>query len=165
MKKNQERALNAFAALESLPDGMLLEAEQALIAAEGGVIAPVKKPKPKGGFTRFVRSGWSVAATLSGIVALAVLILVLRAGKEPTVYPPPVQPAGSTIEMSTEGVNYTISTEQEHYLEGTGCITVVMTGKAKVKIISTPGGWHLERLTPEGAKAEGISYTEEMTFS
>ena len=42
MKKYQERALNAFAALESLPDGMLLEAEQALIAAEGGVITPVK---------------------------------------------------------------------------------------------------------------------------
>ena len=62
MKKNQERALNAFAALESLPDGMLLEAEQALIAVEGGVIAPVKKPKPKGGFARFMRSGWSVAA-------------------------------------------------------------------------------------------------------
>ena len=35
MKKDQERALNAFAAMESLPDGMLLEAEKALIAAEG----------------------------------------------------------------------------------------------------------------------------------
>ena len=80
MKKNQERALNAFAALESLPDGMLLEAEQALIAAEGGVIAPVKKPKPKGGFARFMRSGWSVAAMVS-VVVLAVLVFVIRAGQ------------------------------------------------------------------------------------
>lgn len=52
-----EVALNTFAAPESLPNGMLPEAEQALIAAEGGVIAPVKKPKPKGGFVRFMSSG------------------------------------------------------------------------------------------------------------
>ena len=52
-----EVALNAFAAPEFLPDGMLPEAEQALIAAEGGVIAPVKKPKPKGGLARFMSSG------------------------------------------------------------------------------------------------------------
>ena len=50
-----EVALNTFAAPEFLPDGMLPEAEQALIAAEGGVIAPVKKPK--GGFARFMSSG------------------------------------------------------------------------------------------------------------
>lgn len=164
MKKNQERALNAFAALESLPDGMLLEAEQALIAAEGGVIAPVKKPK--GGFARFMRSGWSVAATLSGIVALAVLILVLRAGKEPTVYPPPVQPAGGcTIEMSDRGVNFTIATEVENYPDGTNRITVIMTGKVKGKPIATIGGWHLERLTDDGAEVEAVSYTEVVTIS
>ena len=158
MKKNQERALNAFAALESLPDGMLLEAEQALIAAEGGVIAPVKKPKPKGGFARFMRSGWSVAATLSGIVALAVLILVLRAGKEPTVYPPPVQPAGSTIEMSNHGVNFTIATELENYPDGTDLIKVVMTGKVKGEPFSGFNGWHLERIAEEGCEFIPISY-------
>ena len=163
MKKDQERALNAFAALESLPDGMLLEAEKALIAAEGGVIAPVKKPKPKGGFPRFVRSGWSVAATLSGIVALAVLILVLRAGKEPTVYPPtvyppPVQPAGSTIEMSDRGVNFTIATELENYPDGTDLIKVVMTGKVKGEPFSGFNGWHLERITEEGCEFIPISY-------
>ena len=158
MKKNQERALNAFAALESLPDGMLLEAEQALIAAEGGVIAPVKKPKPKGGFARFMRSGWSVAALLSGIVALAVLILVLRAGKEPTVYPPPVQPAGSTIEMSDHGVNFTIATELENYPDGTDLIKVVMTGKVKGESFSGFNGWHLERITEEGCEFIPISY-------
>ena len=147
MKKNQERALNAFAAMESLPDSMLLEAEQALIAAEGGGIVAVKKPK--GGFARFMRSGWSVAALLSGIVALAVLILVLRAGKEPTVYPPPVQPAGSTIEMSDHGVNFTIATELENYPDGTDLIKVVMTGKVKGEPFSGFNGWHLERITEE----------------
>lgn len=162
MKKHQERALNAFAALESLPDGMLLEAEQALIAAEGGVIAPVKKPK--GGFARFMSSGWTAAA-ISCIVALGVLIFIVRAGREAPAYQPPVKPAGSTIEMATEGADFTISTEVENYPNGVGSITVVMTGRVKGKTITAMGGWHLERLTPEGAVAETVYYTEEVTIS
>ena len=164
MKKHQERALNAFAALESLPDGMLLEAEQALIAAEGGVITPVKKPKPKGGFARIMSSGWTAAA-ISCIVALGVLIFIIRAGREAPAYPPPVKPAGSTIEMATEGADFTISTEVENYPNGVGSITVVMTGRVKGKTITAMGGWHLERLTPEGAVAETVYYTEEVTIS
>lgn len=162
MKKHQERALNAFAALESLPDGMLLEAEQALIAAEGGVITPVKKPK--GGFARIMSSGWTAAA-ISCIVALGVLIFIVRAGREAPAYQPPVKPAGSTIEMATEGADFTISTEVENYPDGVGSITVVMTGRVKGKTITAMGGWHLERLTPEGAVAETVYYTEEVTIS
>ena len=162
MKKHQERALNAFAALESLPDSMLLEAEQALIAAEGGVITPVKKPK--GGFARIMSSGWTAAA-ISCIVALGVLIFIVRAGREAPAYQPPVKPAGSTIEMATEGADFTISTEVENYPDGVGSITVVMTGRVKGKTITAMGGWHLERLTPEGAVAETVYYTEEVTIS
>ena len=162
MKKNQERALNAFAAMESLPDSMLLEAENALIAAEGGVIAPVKKPK--GGFARFMSSGWTAAA-ISCIVALGVLIFIVRAGREAPTYQPPVKPAGSTIEMSDRGVNFTISTEVENYPDGTNRITVIMTGKVKGKPIATIGGWHLERLTDDGAEVEAVSYTEVVTIS
>lgn len=162
MKKDQERALNAFAAMESLPDGMLLEAENALIAAEGGVIAPVKKPKS--GFARFMSSGWTAAA-ISCIVALGVLIFIVRAGREAPTYQPPVKPAGSTIEMSDHGVNFTISTEVENYPDGTNRITVIMTGKVKGKPIATIGGWHLERLTDDGAEVEAVSYTEEVTIS
>ena len=159
MKKNQERALNAFAALESLPDGMLLEAEQALIAAEGGVIAPVKKPKPKGGFARFMRSGWSVAAMVS-VVVLAVLVFVIRAGHTATVtYEPPQMPAGGcTIEMSDHGVNFTIATELENYPDGTDLIKVVMTGKVKGEPFSGFNGWHLERITEEGCEFVPISF-------
>ena len=164
MKKDQERALNAFAAMESLPDSMLLEAEKALIAAEGGVIAPVKKPKSKGAFARFMSSGWT-AAVLSGIVALAVLILVLRAGREPTAYPPPVQPAGSSITMSDHGADFTLSMELEDYPDGTNRLTVVMTAKSPGKRISSRGGWYLERITEEGAEPETIYYTEEVTIS
>ena len=162
MKKNQERALNAFTAMESLPDSMLLEAENSLIAAEGGVIAPVKKPN--GGFARFMRSGWTAAA-ISCIVALGVLIFIVRAGREAPTYQPPVKPAGSTIEMSDHGVNFTISTEVENYPDGTNRITVVMTGKVKGKPIATIGGWHLERLTDDGAEVEAVSYTEMVTIS
>ena len=162
MKKHQERALNAFAAMESLPDSMLLEAENALIAAEGGVIAPVKKPKS--GFARFMSSGWTAAA-ISCIVALGVLVFIVRAGREAPTYQPPVKPAGSTIEMSDRGVNFTISTEVENYPDGTNRITVIMTGKVKGKPIATIGGWHLERLTDDGAEVEAVSYTEEVTIS
>ena len=162
MKKHQERALNAFAAMESLPDSMLLEAENALIAAEGGVIAPVKKPK--GGFARFMSSGWTAAA-ISCIVALGVLIFIVRAGREAPAYQPPVKPAGSTIEMATEGADFTISTEVENYPDGTNRITVIMTGKVKGKPIATIGGWHLERLTDDGAEVEAVSYTEVVTIS
>lgn len=164
MKKDQERALNAFAAMESLPDSMLLEAEKALVAAEGGVIAPVKKPKPKGGFARFMSSGWTAAA-ISCIVALGVLIFIVRAGREAPTYQPPVKPAGSTIEMSDHGVNFTIATELENYPDGTNRITVIMTGKVKGKPIATIGGWHLERLTDDGAEVEAVSYTEVVTIS
>ena len=164
MKKDQERALNAFAAMESLPDSMLLEAEKALIAAEGGVIAPVKKPKSKGGFARFMSSGWT-AAVLSGIVALAVLILVLRAGREPTAYPPPVQPAGRSITMSDHGADFTLSMEMEEYPDGTNRLTVVMTARSPGKRISSRGDWYLERITEEGAEPETVYYTEEVTIS
>ena len=161
-ESKETRALNAFAAMSRIPDDYVLAAEQMLQEAEAGIARP---QKPEGRFRRFLNSGWG-AAMISGIVALAVLAFIIHAGvNPPATYEPPVKPAGSTIEMSTEGVNFTISTEQKQYPEGKGCITVIMTGKVKGEIISTPGGWHLERLTPEGAKAEEISYTEEMTFS
>lgn len=161
-ESKETRALNAFAAMSRIPDDYVLAAEQMLEEAEAGISRP---QKPEGRFRRFLNSGWG-AAMISGIVALAVLAFIIHAGvNPPATYEPPVKPAGSTIEMSTEGVNFTISTEQKQYPEGKGCITVIMTGKVKGEIISTPGGWHLERLTPEGAKAEEISYTEEMAFS
>ena len=173
MKKNQERALNAFAAMDTLPESMVLEAENALIAAEGGRLAPKRmksagllpsEKKRSGRLGDSTRSGWC-AAVLSGIVAIAVLILVLRAGKEPTVYPPPKQPAGSSITMSDHGADFTLSMEQEDYPDGTNRFTVILTGKTKGKAISMHGGWHLERLTPEGAEAVEISYTEEALIS
>ena len=87
MKKDQERALNAFAAMDTLPESMVLEAENALIAAEGGIVPKGTKSvtllppeKKRGGrLGDRSRSGWYAAAR-SGIVAIAGLILVLRAG-------------------------------------------------------------------------------------
>ena len=161
MKKHQTRALNAFAAMDALPDGMVLDAEKALLEAEAGIAVPAK---PQNGFKRFLNSGWG-AAVISGLVALGVLIFIIRAGREPATYEPPVKPAGSTIEMATEGADFTISTEVENYPDGVGSITVVMTGRVKGKTITAMGGWHLERLTPEGAVAETVYYTEEVIIS
>ena len=162
MKKDLNRALNTFAAMDTLPESMVLEAEKALIAAEGGVIAPVKKPK--GGFALFMQSGWC-AAMLSGIVALAVLIFIVRAGQEPPTYQPPVKPAGCTIEMADEGADFTLSMEQESYPDGTNRFTVILTARSPGKRISSMGGWHLERLTEDGAEVMEISYTEDALIS
>lgn len=158
MKKNTNRALNLFSAMDALPDSMVLEAEQALMEAEGGMVTPIKKPQS--GFGRFLNSGWG-AAVISGIVAIGVLIFIIRAGQNTTVtYEPPQKPAGGcTIEMGKEGVNYTLSMEQASYAEGTTGITVILTGRNKGEEITTAGGgWHLERLTENGAEAVEILY-------
>ena len=163
MKKDLNRALNAFASLDTLPEHMILEAENALIAAEGGVIAPVKKPKS--GFASFMNSGW-YAAVLSGIVAIGVLLFIVRAGHNaPVSYEPPVKPAGCTIEMAEEGADFTLSMEQESYPDGTNRLTVILTARSPGKRISAMGGWHMERLTEDGAEVMEISYTEEALIS
>lgn len=158
MKKDLTRALNAFDAMEALPDDLILDAERALTAAESGF--SLTPSKPESGFRRFLNSGWGVAA-VAGIVSVIVLIIMIRAGKEPPTYEPPVKPAGSTLEMSAEGADFTLSMEQESYDEGVNRITVIMTGKAPGESISMLHGWHLERLTEEGAEVVEIYYTEE----
>lgn len=160
MKKDLNRALNAFAAMEALPDSLVLDAEKALLEAEAGIAVA----KPRSGFKRFLNSGWG-AAVISGIVAIGVLIFIVRAGREAPVYEPPVKHAGSTIEMSAEGADFTLSMEQGSYDEGANRITVVMTGKTKGESISMLNAWHLERLTAEGAEVVGITYTEEVIES
>ena len=108
--RKQTRALNTFAAMSRIPDDYILAAEQMLYEAEAGIARPAK---PEGRFRRFLNSGWG-AAVISGIVALSVLAFIIYAGVNPPgTYEPPVKPAGSTIEMSNHGVNFTISTEQE----------------------------------------------------
>lgn len=172
MKKDLNRALNTFAALDSLPESMILEAENALITAEGGMIAPkgmktvglLPPKKKRGGFGGFLRSGWC-AAVLSGIVAIGVLLFIVRAGQEPPTYQPPVKPAGCTIEMAKEGADFTLSMEQERYPDGTNRLTVIMTARSPGKRISAMGGWHLERLTEDGAEVVSTYYTEEVTVS
>ena len=162
MKKDLNRALNAFAAMDSLPEGMIAEAENALITAEGRLAPPVKRPT--GGLARFLRSGWC-AAVLSGIVAIGVLLFIVRAGREAPTYQPPVKPAGCTIEMADEGADFTLSMEQESYPDGTNRFTVIMTARSPGKRISMWGGWHLERLTEDGAEVVEISFTEDALIS
>ncbi len=161
MKQENQRALNAFAALNALPDDLILNAERALTEAETGIAIA---PKPQGRFARFLNSGWGVAA-IAGIVSIIVLVIMIRAGKEPAPYEPPVKPAGSTIEMSSEGASFTISTETANYPEGTNRFTVVLTGKVKGEAISVCGGWHLERLTDNGAEAVEFFYTDDALVS
>lgn len=157
----ETRALAAFAAMSRIPDDYVLAAEQMLIEAEAGISRP---PKPMGGFRRFLNSGWG-AAVISGLVALAVLIFIIQAGVNPPgVNPPPTPPAGSTIEMSNEGVNYILSTELENYPEGTDCIAAVITGKNPGETVYQPAAWKLERLTASGVSPVGLSYTEEAGY-
>ncbi len=153
-ESTKNRALNLFAAMGTIPDEYVTSAEEALYEAEAGIYRPAK---PMGPFRRFLNSGWG-AAVISGIVALTVLFLIIRAGQHPPTYQPPAPPSGSTIEMSDEGVNFTIATEQASYPEGINRFTVVMTGKTKGEKIAYADNWHLERLTDGGAEAVGGLY-------
>lgn len=157
-ESTKDRALNVFIAMGTIPDSYVTAAENTLYEAEAGIRRPVR---PMGPVRRFLNSGWG-AAVISGIVALTVLLLIIHAGQNPpTNYPPPVPPAGSSIEMSDEGVNFTIATEQASYPEGMNRFTVIMTGKTKGEKIAMLNAWYLERLTDKGAEAVSISYTEE----
>ena len=157
----KNRALNVFDAMGTLPDEYILSAEEALYEAEAG---RHRAARPAGPFRRFLNSGWG-AAVISGIVALTVLILIIRAGQEPPVHGPNQPPLGSSITISEEGADFTIATEEDCYLPNTNRITVVMTGVTPGKAISMTNAWYLEWLTDKGAKAVEIYYTEEAIIS
>ena len=156
-ESTKRRALNVFAAMGTIPDAYVTAAEDALYEAEAGIRRPVR---PIGPVRRFLNSGWG-AAVISGIVALTVLFLIIRAGQNPPVHGPNKPPSGSSIPMSDEGADFTISTEEAYYRANTNRITVIMTGVTPGKAISMTNAWYLEWLTDEGAKAVEIYYTEE----
>lgn len=160
-ESTKRRALNAYAAMGTLPDAYILSAEEALYEAEAGIYRPAK---PMGPVRRFLNSGLG-AAVISGIVALTVLLLIIHAGQQPPVHGPNQPPLGSSITISEEGADFTIATEEDCYLPNTNRITVIMTGVTPGKAISMTNGWYLEWLTDEGAETVGIYYTEEATIS
>lgn len=155
----KNRALKAFASMDTIPDRYITAAEDALYEAEAGIRRPEKTPTP---FLRFLNSGWG-AAVISGLVALTVLIFIVRAGQNPT-NPPPAPPSGSSIEMSDEGVNFTIATEQNSYPADISSFTVIMTGKNKGESISLLNDWYLERLTEDGGAEEVQIYYNDLAI-
>lgn len=157
----KNRALNVFAALGEIPDGYVAAAEEALTKAEMGGRRALR---PVGPVRRFLNSGLG-AAVISGIVALTVLILIIRAGQEPPVHGPNQPPLGSSITIREEGADFTIATEEDYYPVNTNRITVIMTGVTPGKAISMTNAWYLEWLTDKGAKAVEIYYTEEAAIS
>ncbi len=157
----KNRALNVFAAMGDIPDRYVAAAEEALMEAESGNRRALR---PAGPFRRFLKSGWG-AAVISGIVALTVLFLIIRAGQQPPVHGPNQPPLGSSIAISEEGADFTIATEEDYYPVNTNRITVVMTGVTPGKSISMTNAWYLEWLTDKGAQAVEIYYTEEAAIS
>ncbi|MBR2353725.1 MAG: hypothetical protein IKA76_04390 [Clostridia bacterium] len=107
MKKNLDRALNVFSAMERIPDEFVLSAERMLFEAEAGIARPAK---PMGALRRFVNSGWGAAA-VSVVVALGALAFMIRAGHYgPDPYDPSLKPVGGTVAESGEGVSDTDDT-------------------------------------------------------
>ena len=121
MKKDLDRELKVFSAMDRLPDEYILSAEQMLLEAEAGISRPAK---PMGVLRRFVNSGLG-AALISGTVAAAVLLFVVQMGRDGGGVSTDQMPSapiggaleefssvsvGSSIEESTDAVNYTLST-------------------------------------------------------
>jgi hypothetical protein len=169
MKDNKKsRALGLFSAMSQLPEGYVAAAEEELYAIEAGLRRP---PKSQNAFVRFAHSGWCAAA-ISGIVALAVLALIIRAGSGPAPIVPPVggTPTSGELESTApeddvallDAADFTLSTDKQTYVEGITSFNVSLTGKTPGKDISLPGEWHLYRLA-NGAREPvvGMYYTDE----
>ena len=168
-EKKKQRALNVFSAMGSLPDEYVNAAESALYEAEAGLYRPAR---PQGPVRRFLNSGWGVAL-ISGIAALAAVTLILRAGQDPGVVTPPVgsDPATDT-ETEADGTDsaapenafgdFTMTTDQQSYPEGTTSFLVNLTGKQPGKPLALPGEWHLFLETEDGPEPViGMYYTGE----
>ena len=82
---NLDRALNLFAAMDSIPDEYICSAEETLSKVETGAPRPAKFMEA---LRRFVNSRWG-AAVASGAVVAAVLLCVFHMGR---TTPPPIAP-------------------------------------------------------------------------
>ncbi len=117
------RALTVFEAMGRISDNYVAAAETALYEAEAGICRPAKR---RGPLRRFLSGGLG-AAVISGIVALTVLFLIIRAGQQAPVHGYP--PVASSIPQSKEQADFTIAVEKSYYLAGDDSITVIVTPK------------------------------------
>lgn len=163
-EQKRQRALRAFSAMGSLPDDYVIAAENALYEAEAGLYRP---EKTKGPLRRFMSSGWGVAL-ISGIAALTAVMCIIRAGQDPAgvTPPPPVNPSVGTSVPNGEAANFTIATEKRVYGTAVDRIVVEVTGTRLGETVTSPGGWHLERILEEGCETvTGCFYTEEFIIA
>ena len=102
---NLDRALNLFAAMDSIPDEYICSAEETLSKAETGAPRPAKSMEA---LRRFVNSRWG-AAVASGAVVAAVLLCVFHMGRTtPPPIAPPVPDGGTVQETALETDNGTV---------------------------------------------------------
>ena len=141
----KNRALKAFASMDTIPDRYITAAEDALYEAEAGIRRPEKTPTP---FLRFLNSGWGVAV-ISGLVALTVLIFIVRAGQNPT-NPPPAPPVDSTPETDVATTDFTIAPRSPLDPVGTEYISVILSSGNPQASYEAIDVWYLEKLTAEG---------------
>ena len=141
----KNRALKAFASMDTIPDRYITAAEDALYEAEAGIRRPEKTPTP---FLRFLNSGWG-AAVISGLVALTVLIFIVRAGQNPT-NPPPAPPVDSTPATDVATTDFTIAPRSPLYPVGTEYISVIISSGNPQASYEAIDVWYLEKLTAEG---------------
>ena len=100
-----DRALNLFAAMDSIPDEYIRSAEETLSKAEADAVRPLK---PMEALRRFVSSRWG-AAVASGAVVAAVLLCVFHMGRTtPPPIAPPVPDGGTVQETALETDNGTV---------------------------------------------------------
>ena len=102
---NLDRALNLFAAMDSIPDEYICSAEETLSKAETGAPRPAKSMEA---LRRFVSSRWG-AAVASGAVVAAVLLCVFHMGRTTPPVVPPIAPDNGTVqETALETDNGTV---------------------------------------------------------
>ncbi len=97
--------ITAFEAMSNVSDSLIMEAAEKLGFLNGGA-AVVKTERRKGpsAFSRFMNSGWGVAAVCA-LVAVSVMGGIIWAGNQPGVKPPVVTPEETTAPSEIESEN------------------------------------------------------------
>ena len=105
---------DAFEAMSGISDKLIMEAGDRLGILNAGVVKS-KKAKAPSAFSRFINSGWGVAAVCA-LVAVGVMGGIIWAGNQPGTHQPAGHPAGTDTEAEASEALHPGETDPENVL-------------------------------------------------
>ena len=96
--------ITAFEAMSNVSDSLIMEAAEKLGAWDASAMRAPREKKAPGAFSRFMNSGWGVAAVCA-LVAVSVMGGIIWAGHQAGHQPPVVTPEETTTPFEVESEN------------------------------------------------------------